>query len=195
MQNSSLANANSATAAGTSAKLGAQAGNIYGSLAPQLQAEATHPTGYGATDLAAMNTAGQQSAGGSNAGAAGQGALLAARTKNAGTADAAIAQSTRNSSQNLSNDALKTQMGNANLKQQQQQAGIQGEQNLYGTNLGASNTALGLSNSALGVSNDALKNASTAKGGFLSQLGDTAMDAGEAYATGGASLLAKKNFG
>lgn len=96
-----------------------------------------------------MNTSAQQSAGGSNAGAAGQGALMAARTRNAGTADAAVAQSTRQSGANLSKAALGTSMANANLQQKQQQEGISGQEGLYGQDLGASARALGLSNQAL----------------------------------------------
>jgi hypothetical protein len=68
----------------------ANAGNLFGSLAPQLTAEATNPQGYGAPTLAKIDTANKQTAGGTQAGAVGQGALLAARTRNAGTADAAI---------------------------------------------------------------------------------------------------------
>lgn len=132
-----------------SSMLNGQAGNLYGSLAPTLAAEASHPAGYTQPQQAAMNTASQQSAGGANAGAVGQGALLAARTKNAGTADAAIAQSGRQASQTLGDSALKTSMANANLQNQQQQEGIRGEQSLYNTDLGASQNALGLSNQAL----------------------------------------------
>lgn len=151
--------------------LGAQAQNQYGSLAPTLQAEATHPTGYDPATLAKMNTSAQQSAGGTQAGAVGQGALLAARTKNAGTADAAIAQSARTAGQDVSNAGLKTQMADASLKNQHQQEGIQGEQGLYNTDLGASQRALGIASSAppsalqqLGIQagGDILKAATTA---------------------------------
>lgn len=158
-------------ALGQAQSLGTQAQNQYGSLAPTLQAEATHPTGYDPATLAKMNTAAQQTAGGTQAGAVGQGALLAARTKNAGTADAAIAQSARTAGQDLSNAGLKTQMADASLKNQQQQAGLTGEQNLYNTNLGASQRALGIAASAppsamqqLGIQagGDILKAATTA---------------------------------
>ena len=105
-----------------------------------------------------MNTSAQQSAGGGQAGATGQGALLAARTKNAGTADAAIAQSARNQGQNLSEAALGTSKANADLQQRQQQSGISGMEGLYGTDLGASQNALGLSNSALTGANQSAAN-------------------------------------
>lgn len=141
--------ANSGTANSMSSGLASNAGGLYGSLAPTLQAEATHPQGYTPEQTAAMNTAGQQSAGGSAAGAVGQGALLAARTRNAGAAQNAIQQSGRQASENASNTAVGTEMANANLQQKQQQAGISGEENLYNTELGGSMNALGLSNSAL----------------------------------------------
>lgn len=102
-----------------------------------------------------MNTASQQSAGGSQAGAVGQGALLASRTRNAGSADAAIADSTRKASQTLGNDALKTQMANADLEQKQRQAGIGGLESLYGTQLGDANSALGVVPSAVNADTNA----------------------------------------
>lgn len=146
--------ANSGTANKTSANLTSNAGNIYGSLAPTLAAEAAAPPGYTAPQKAAMNTAGQQSAGGSAAGAVGQGALLASRTKNAGTADTAIADSVRSSGKQASDVAVGTEVKNANLQQQQRQNALQGEESLYSTTLGGGLTALGLSNSALsGASN------------------------------------------
>lgn len=141
--------ANSGTAANTSAGLLGNATNLYGSLAPTLTAQAASPSGYTGVQKAAMNTAGQQSAGGTQAGATGQGALLASRTKNAGTADAAIAQSARTAGQQASNTAVGTEVKNATLQQQQRQQALSEEGGLYGTTLGGSNAALGLSNNAL----------------------------------------------
>lgn len=142
--------ANSGTANNISSNLVGTAGNLYGSLAPTLAAQAAAPAGYTPTEKAAMTTAGEQSAGGTQAGAVGQGALLASRTKNAGTADAAIAQSARTAGQQLSNTAVGTEVKNANLEQQQRQSALQGEEGLYSTTLGGGLNALGLSNQALG---------------------------------------------
>ena len=119
------------------------AAGLYGTLAPQLQAEAAHPSGIAPTDLASMNTATQQSAGGGQAAAVGQGALRAARTGNAGASDAAIADSARTQGQTASKAALGTQMANAELKSKQQQAGLSGLGSLYGTTSGNSVGALG----------------------------------------------------
>jgi hypothetical protein len=95
------------------------------------------------TDIAAADTAAQQSAGGGEAAAVGQGALRAARTRNAGGADAAIAASGRTAGQNLSEAALGTRLANSRLKQSQQQAGLSGLEGLFSTNLSGGNAALG----------------------------------------------------
>lgn len=135
------------TAATSAQNLSTQQNNnanaLYGVLAPELLSESAHPSGFSPADLADMNTAAQQSAGGSMAGAVGQGSLLASRTRNAGTADAAIGQSARNASQAASTAALKPKLANAALKQQNRQAGMNGLQGLYGTNVGSSIGALG----------------------------------------------------
>jgi hypothetical protein len=125
------------------------AASLYGTAVPALTAEATAPAGIAAPDLAKMTTSAEQSAGGSNAGAVGQGSLLAARTKNAGTADAAIAKSAEKAGQTLGGENLDIQGMNTKTKLNQQQEGLSGLENLYGTNvrnevpgLDASNTAL-----------------------------------------------------
>ncbi len=143
------------TAAADSSQLGANAQNIYGSLTPQLQAQAAHPMGYTPQQKSAVNTAAQQSAGGSMAGATGQGALLAARTRNAGAGANAIQQAGRQSSENLSNAATGTEIGSANLANQQQQHAQQGLEGIGGTELGGSLKALGLGNESLSVLNNA----------------------------------------
>jgi hypothetical protein len=147
--------ANSGTANNLSSTLSGNAASTYGSLAPTLATEAAHPQGYTPAQQAAQNTAAQQSAGGSNAATVGQGALLASRTRNAGAAQNAIAQGGRQASENLSNAAVGTQVNNANLQQKQQQAGITGEDNLYGQTLGGGLNALGISNKSLDVANSA----------------------------------------
>lgn len=147
--------ANSGTALGQSNQLGANAGALYGPISSQLQTQAAHPTGLTPSQMAAQNTAAQQSAGGSMAGTVGQGALMAARTRNAGAAQNAIAQGGRQASQNLSNAALSTEQQNAGLQNQNQQNAMRGEQSLYGSELGGSQNALGLSNQALNTANSA----------------------------------------
>jgi hypothetical protein len=119
------------------------ASSLYGELAPELQTEAAHPSGYAPADLARMDTAAQQSAGGSMAGAVGQGSLLAGRTKNAGTADAAIAESAKDTGGALARAALGSQLKNADLKSKQQQEGLSGMEGLYGMDVSGANNALG----------------------------------------------------
>src|SRR5579864_7452790 len=90
------------SAQGLSSTYAGNASNLFGTLAPTLEAEAAHPSGMTPTDLAATDTAAKQSAGGTQAAAVGQGALRAARTRNAGGADAAVAESSRRAGEQLS---------------------------------------------------------------------------------------------
>ncbi len=127
--------ANSGTAQGN-------ANSLYGSLAPTLEGEVAHPVGFAPSDLSAMETGAQQSAGGSQSGAVGQGGLYAARTGNKGAAAAAIADASRGAGQQLSKNLLGIRSANANLKNDQRQAGISGLTNLTGLETGAANNAL-----------------------------------------------------
>lgn len=131
------------SAQGISNTAGGNAQGLYSTLAPELLTEATHPSGFAPTDLAAMDTAGQQSAGGTQAAAVGQGALKAARTRNAGGSDAAIEQSSRDAGEQLSRGALGTQILNAKTKEGQREGALHGLEGLFGTNLGSSVGALG----------------------------------------------------
>ncbi len=90
-----------------------------------------------------MDTAALQTGGGSTAGAVGQGALKAARTRNAGGSDAAIASSARTGGEIASKGILGNRMENANLKAKQQQEGLSGLNSLFSENLSGGNQALG----------------------------------------------------
>ncbi len=105
-------------------------------LMPELQNETINPQGFSPIDQAKMTTAAEQSAGGSQAAATGKGALLAGRTKNPGAGAAAIGESARAAGENLSNETLKGQLANANLKAKQEE---QGQQGLEGLTLGGLN--------------------------------------------------------
>jgi len=147
--------ANSGTANNLAGKLNANAANVYGGLEPTLQAEAAHPQGLTPQAKAAMNTAAQQSAGGGTAGAIGAGRLYASRTRNSGGAKAAIGEAVRGAGKNLSDAALNTEITNAKMQQQNQQAGIRGLQGLNATETGAGENAMGLSDKALGIGEQA----------------------------------------
>jgi hypothetical protein len=125
--------------------------SLYSSLFPAFTAEATNPQGFGATDLAAMNTASQQSIGGATAGAVGQGSLRAARTRNSGGQAAEADSAVKSGEQTLSQNALGIQGENAALKQEQKQAGLSGLSGLYGENNSTMLSALGLGNQATQV--------------------------------------------
>ncbi len=131
------------TATGLSGQLEGNAASAYGTLMPELQSEAMNPQGFQPADLAKMNTAAKQTAGGTQAGATGQGALLAGRTKNPGTASAAIAESAREGGRQQSQEDLQTNIANAKLKEAQRQSGLKGEENLTGLETGAGLSALG----------------------------------------------------
>lgn len=141
--------ANSGTGQGIANTSNANANGLYGTLNPTLTAEATNPQGINPADLAKMNTSAQQSSGGSNAGAVGQGSLLSARTRNAGTADAAVAKSAEGAGQTLGNAAVGIQNANTQAKLKQQQQGLGGLGSLYGSNQSAAIGGLNASTSAL----------------------------------------------
>lgn len=143
------------TALSNSGTFGGNAGSLYSALAPELTTEAAHPAGFSPTDLAAMDTDAQQSAGGAESGAVGEGLLHAARTRNAGGADAAIGAGVREAGQQLSKGALGVRMANAKLKSQQQQEGLTGLRDLTGLETGAQNTSLGEVAPAVGANTNA----------------------------------------
>ena len=136
---------NQATAAATSAQnlsnTGAgNASQLYGALAPELMTEMAHPSGIDPASMAKIRTSNMQAAGGTQAAATGEGALLAGRTRNAGSADAAIAEGARSAGQQLSNANLKTDLADEQLKEAQRKSATSGLESLYGTN---TNEALG----------------------------------------------------
>jgi hypothetical protein len=132
-----------ATAQRNSDTLTSNANGIFSTLTPALTAAAANPTGFGATTKANMNTAAQQSLGGATAGAVGQGGLLAARTRNAGGADAAISDAVRSTGQQFSENALDTEVRDAEMKEGQKQSALKGLQGIYGVDVGGANDALG----------------------------------------------------
>jgi hypothetical protein len=131
------------TANGLAGTLSSTVAPLYGQLQPELSGEAAAPAGINPSDMAKMNTSAKQAAGGSTAGAVGRGALLASRTRNAGAGAAAIADAARSGGQQESQEDLATQLANQRLKNSQQQAGLSGLENLYGTEVSGTNTALG----------------------------------------------------
>jgi len=133
--------ANNANAISTNSTT--NAGSLYSTLTPQLESEAAAPSGFAPADLAAMDTAAEDSAGGTEAATVGQGGLLGARTRNSGAPGAAIAKGARTAGEIASKGALGTQLQNAQLKQDQHQAGLSGEENLLAGQMGESTGALG----------------------------------------------------
>ncbi len=133
----------SKSALGYSGALQGQQSSLYGALAPQLMGDISHPTGFTPNEKAEQNTAAQESAGGSQAGAVGQGALLSQRTRNSGTADAAVGESARNAGRSSMRAALGTELADTALKNQKMAAAKGELGGLYGTSTQGGNQALG----------------------------------------------------
>ena len=149
------------------------ANGIFSTLLPQYEQEALNPQGFGGPGLAAMNTAAQQSTGGATAGAVGQGTLMAARTRNLGSAQSGNNAAAENAQRVNSQRAVEIQGENERLKQEQAREGRAGEAGLYDTNLRTALGALGAENSSLGEENQATKNMIDAQnsGWFQNMLG------------------------
>lgn len=150
-------------AKGDAGGFGGNASHIYGTLEPQLEGEALNPQGYGASDIAGMNTQVGQATGGATAAAKGEGELDAARTGNRGGFQTALDDSARTGMRTNADAALAIQGKNADLKQKQQQVGISGLEGLYGENSGDELKALGLENESIGEGNQSV-GAETAAG-------------------------------
>lgn len=140
---SDQATSSATTAQQNSKAFNSNASGIYGTLIPQLTSEISNPQGFSPTAKANLTTSAQQSTGGATAGASGRGALLAGRTRNAGTADAAIGDAMRSGAQDLSQKSVDIEGQDAELKEHQRQEGLSALQGIYGTNVGATNQALG----------------------------------------------------
>ncbi len=163
-----------------SQNLQGQQNQLYSTLAPTLQQDIAHPVGLNPYEKAQANTAAQESAGGSQAAAVGQGALQAQRTRNAGTADAAIGEGSRGAGRNLSRAALGTELQDSAMKQQKQQAAKGELASLYGVATPGGSAAL---NSVANNSN-ANTNAANASWNWAKYILDPALQAGGSAAGG-----------
>lgn len=119
------------------------AGALYGPLSGELQSEAAHPAGIDPTTMARMDTAALQTGGGSTGAAVGQGALRAARTRNAGGSDAAIASAARSGGETASRGILGNRIKSAEMQDRERQSALSGLNNLFAENLSGGNQALG----------------------------------------------------
>ncbi|MDE2099619.1 MAG: hypothetical protein KGL39_20370 [Patescibacteria group bacterium] len=149
-----------ATTAGTTAQNQANtsysnANALFGPLSSMLTAEAAHPSGTDPTTMAQMDTAAMQTAGGAAAGANASGQLRAARTRNAGGADVAIAQGARTASETASKGILGNRIKSAEMQNQQRESALSGLNNLFAENLSGGNTALGIVPSAVNADTNA----------------------------------------
>lgn len=142
-------------ATSTAGNYGSQATNIGGALVPQLQKQATNPTGYTPTQQNNMLVAGEQGAGGANAGITGQAALTAARTHNNGALSGVLDSAARMKQQTLSQNALGVQNKQADLQQKQMSDAQKELAGLYGTDVNADLKAQSLVPEDINAANNA----------------------------------------
>jgi len=110
-----------------------QSNDAFNVANPIYKQMATRPNGYLPQEVANLRTASNQTLGGANSAVAGEGALAAARTNNVGAYQAAIDDSTRNASVQQSENNLGILNRSADLQREQQQQGLEGLSNEYGT--------------------------------------------------------------
>jgi hypothetical protein len=153
---------------------GGRAGGAWDAMFPTLLEDATNPQGLSPQEKATMNTASSQSLGGSVAGAVGQGSLLAARTKNPGSATAALDASSKHAGETASKNALGVEEFSTNLAHQKQVNALRELGSLYGTNTEGLSKMLDAANQSLGIYNDAEKRSGSVMGDLTSiaNLGD-----------------------
>lgn len=145
------ANTLQGTAGTNAAQAGASAAGVNANLNPFLTSELQHPQGFTQQQQTSMLSAVQGGAGGANAGITGQANLQAARTRNAGGFGSALDQAARMRQQAAAGSSEGIAAQNAQLQQQNQQAGARGLQGLYGTDSGNALKALGIQDSAIGT--------------------------------------------
>ena len=156
---------NAATGANWGGQYNTEAGQTVGEVQPFLQQELLNPTGLGQSTVEQMKSqAGDAAAGG--VGAAKEAALLnASRTGNTAATPGIIDAAARAGMAGETSAANDVDIKNAMLKNQQQQSGAAGLEDIYGHELGASLQSLGLSNTA------AQDQTQAAQGGFGDVMG------------------------
>lgn len=160
-----------------------RANSIYGTLGPELTGMATNPVGFNPRDVSSMETASAQGAGGATGGLTGQDILTSARTKNSATQGADLDKAARTSGQNVDQETLAVQGANALQKQQQQQYALSALGNLYGTNVGESESMYGMGPSTINAWTNAAPGWAQTIGGLMSDAGKLGQGVGAA-ATG-----------
>lgn len=144
MRDAAAAAGNAATtAANTGAGYGANASSIGSQLVPFLQRQLTAPSGYSQQDIGAQLTNAMAGAGGATSGLAGAASKNAATNRNPNGFSAALDAASRNRDKAAASSAEGIAANNANVKLGQQSDAAKSLQGLYGTNVGAQNTASG----------------------------------------------------
>lgn len=164
----------------TAAGYGSNASSLFGPLSSEASTLA-NSTGYDPATLAAITNAGMGAVNANFASNAGQIGRNAAVTQNPASVNAALDQNAMNKGVAAGQEAGNIQIANAQEKDYQQALGLNLQNSLYGTNVGAQTNLLGQT--------PGLLNARAAGQSTLQQVGGLIGDLGQA--AGGAAGVAK----
>lgn len=123
-----------------------RANDMYNKVFSQAEEDRRHPKGIAPVDLAAMDTVSQQSLGGGVGAATGKANQEVAANRNSEGFAPALQETARDAMRIHSDDALKTQLADADLREQHQNRGIAAEHNLFNTENQDVFNSLGLQN-------------------------------------------------
>lgn len=158
----------------TANMLSGESSAIGSTLTPFLTQEMLHPQGYGQQGLSAMTAAAEGGAGGATSGLTGQAMQRASASQNAGGYQAALDAAARDRTKAAAGASEGIAAQNANLEQQQMQAGAAGLGGMYRTDTSGMLNAMGQQAGDIraGIA------ASQAGPGWMSTLGNGLRDLG-----------------
>lgn len=142
------------------------ANNLYNTLIPTFNSEATNPQGFTPTEKANMTTASNQSLGGGVASAVGEANSGGAAKRNSGSFAPALDEASRSATRQQSENNLGIQDKDTMLKNINRQSGISGLSGLQSQQNADILSSLGLQNQSTNALTDAGKN-----GWFQNMLG------------------------
>jgi hypothetical protein len=191
-QQQAQANQTFGTATANSTNYGDAATQIGGQLTPFLTQRLNNPQGYSQGDMGAMLANVLGSSGGATAGVTGQANLQAGRARNDAGFSGALDAAARDRTQAAAGASEGIAANNANLKQDQSNNAAKMLSGLYGTDVGAQDSALNTANQATQVGLDA------GKSGWLQNamgIANTAANVISAIKPGGMCWIAAELYG
>lgn len=169
-------------ASATGNQFGSRGTDIYNSIIPGLESDATHPTGFTPLEKSSMLTSSAESLGGVNSGAGGEARLNQMRTRNASGFAPALAEAARAKGRAQATNTLGINMADAQLARQKQEQARQQLEGLYGVNTSDMLKSMGLADQDLQTQLEAGKS-----GWYQNLLGglNTAANLRKAFSPGG----------